>query len=71
MRCCAVALVVVAIFAFTAIVPAPMLAFFDAQTAIDALFWSPTSAPIASLDDVALPAAPVVDRRAPRAPPIA
>jgi hypothetical protein len=63
--------VCVAICAVTAMTAAPMLAMLDAQTPIDALFWSPASTPIPALEDVALPAAPVVDRRASRAPPIA
>lgn len=63
--------VCIAIFAFTAIAAVPMFALFDAQTAIDALFWSPAAAPIPSPGDAALPAAPVVDRRSPRGPPIA
>jgi len=50
---------------------APMLVVLDAQTPIDSLFWSPASAPIPALEDDALPASPVVDRRASRAPPIA
>ena len=63
--------VCIAILAFTAIAAAPMLALLDAQTPIDALFWSPTSTPIPSIEDDALPAAPVVDQRSPRAPPTA
>jgi hypothetical protein len=48
-----------------------MFAVLDAQTPIDSLFCSPASAIIPALEDIALPAAPVVDRRASRAPPIA
>jgi hypothetical protein len=66
-----VVFVCIAVFAVTAMATAPMLAVLDAQTPIDALFWSPASAPIPALEDSALPAAPVVDRRASRAPPIA
>ena len=48
----------------------PMLALFDAQTPIDALFWTPASAVVPCIADVALPAAPVVDIQSPRAPPL-
>lgn len=66
-----VVIVCVAIVAFTAIAAVPMFAVFDAQTPIDALFWTPASAPAPVIDDVALPAAPVVDIRSSRAPPLA
>jgi len=65
-----VAVVCIAVFAFTAIVAVPMFAVIDAQTPIDALFWSPTTSPAPSNEDVAIPAAPVVDHRSPRAPPL-
>lgn len=64
-------IVCIAIFAFTAIAAAPMLALLDAQTPIDALFWTPLSAPAPSADDTALPASPTVDLPSPRAPPLA
>jgi hypothetical protein len=63
--------VCIAVFAFTAIAAVPMLALLDAQTPIDVLFWSPTSAPAPPIEDVVLPASPVVDAQSPRAPPIA
>jgi hypothetical protein len=65
-----VVVVCIAIFAFTAIATVPMLALFDAQTPIDALFWTPASAVVPCIADVALPAAPVVDVQSPRAPPL-
>ena len=67
----AMIVVCVAIFAFAVITVAPMLALLDAQTRIDALFWSPAAAPAPAAEDVALPAAPVVTVRSPRAPPLA
>ena len=66
-----VVVVCIAIFAFTAITAVPMYALLDAQSPIDALFWSPTPAPAPSIEAVALPIAPVVDIRSPRAPPLA
>jgi hypothetical protein len=66
-----VAIVCIAIFAFTAIAAAPMFALFDAETPIDALFWVPSTAPAPAIDDVVLPASPAVDLRSPRAPPLA
>ena len=65
-----VVIVCVAIFALAAIAAVPMFALLDAHTPIDALFWSPaaTSAPL--VEDAGLPAAPIVDRRSPRAPPL-
>jgi hypothetical protein len=63
--------VCIAVFAFTAIAAVPILALLDAQTPMDALFWTPAPAPAPSLDDVALPTSPVVDVQSPRAPPIA
>jgi hypothetical protein len=65
-----VVIVCIAIFALTVVVAAPMGAVIDAQTPIDALFWSPTPAPAPSIEAVALPTAPVVDIRSPRAPPL-
>jgi hypothetical protein len=65
-----VVIVCVAILAFSAVTAAPMFAVFDAQTPIDALFWSPAVSPAPSNEDVAIPAAPVVDHQSPRAPPI-
>jgi hypothetical protein len=70
-RLTVVVIVCIAIFAFAAVSAAPMFAVIDAQTPIDALFWSPTTTPAPSIDDVAIPAAPVVDQKSPRAPPIA
>jgi hypothetical protein len=66
----AVVFVCIAVFAFTAIAAVPMLALFDAQTPIDALFWVPTSAPAPSIEDVVIPASPVVAVQSPRAPPL-
>jgi len=70
-RVTVVVIVCIAIFAFAAVSAAPMFAVIDAQTPIDALFWSPTPAPAPSIEAVALPTAPVVDIRSPRAPPLA
>ena len=70
-RATVVVIVCVAVFAFTAIVATPMFALFDAQTAIDALFWTPASAPAPCIEGVALPTAPAVDLQSPRAPPLA
>jgi hypothetical protein len=64
-------IVLVAIFAFTAIAAAPILALIDAQTPIDALFCTPAAAQVPSPTDAALPAAPVIGIRSPRAPPLA
>ena len=61
----------IVVFAFTAIAAVPMLALLDAQTPIDALFWTPAPAVVPCIEDVALPAAPVVDVQSPRAPPLA
>ncbi len=70
-RSTVVVIVCIAIFAFTAITAAPMFAVIDAQTPIDALFWSPSTSPAPSNEDVAIPAAPIVDHQSPRAPPLA
>jgi hypothetical protein len=67
----AVVFVCIAVFAFTAIVAVPMFALLDAQTPIDALFSEPTLGPAPSIEDVALPSAPVLDVRSPRGPPLA
>jgi hypothetical protein len=69
-RSAVVVIVCIAIVAFSAVTAAPMFVVIDAQTPIDALFWSPT-APAPSNEDVAILAAPVVDHQSPRAPPIA
>jgi hypothetical protein len=67
-----VAIVCIAIFAFTVIATASALAMLDAQTPIDALFSSPAPAPAAPVEDVAIPASPAVDDvQSPRAPPFA
>lgn len=66
-----VTIVCIAIFAFTTIAAVPMFALFDAQTPIEALFWSPAPAAAPCVADVALPAVPVVDLRSPHAPPLA
>jgi len=70
-RVAVVAIVCIAIFAVTAIAAVPMFAVLDAQSPIDALFWTPTPAPAPSIEAVALPTAPVVDLQSPRAPPLA
>jgi hypothetical protein len=62
--------VCVAVLAVAVVATAPMLALIDAQTAIDALFWTPASAPVPT-EDVAVPDPPVADRQSPRAPPLA
>jgi hypothetical protein len=66
-----VVIVCIAVFAFTAIVAPAMFALLDAQTAIDALFWTPNAAPAPCIEGVALPTAPAVDVQSPRAPPLA
>jgi hypothetical protein len=66
-----VVVVCIAVFAFTAIAAVPMLALLDAQTPIDALFWSPTPAAAPPVEDVVLPVSPLVDVQSPRPPPIA
>lgn len=66
-----VIIVCIAIIAFAAIAAVPMFAEIDAQTPIDALFWSPTTAPAPSDEDVTILAPPVVNQQSPRAPPIA
>ena len=65
----AIAIVCIAIFAFTAIVATPMFALLDAQTPLDVLFWDPAAAPAPSVDDPILPASPALELRSPRAPP--
>jgi hypothetical protein len=70
-RVTVVAIVCIAIFAFTAIAAVSMFAFFDAQTPIDALFSVPASAADLPVEDVALPTAPAVDVRPTRGPPLA
>ncbi len=66
-----VALVCIAVFAFTAIAAVPALALLDAHTPVQALFG------MVRLDDPLMPpdvmvpaAAPVVNVRAPRPPPL-
>ena len=65
-----VALVCIAVFAFTAITALPGLALFDAQTLVDNLFndLQPV-APLPTLDP-ALPDAPALDVRSTRGPPL-
>jgi len=70
-RVTVIAIVCIAIVAFTAIAAVPMFVVIDAQTPIDVLFWAPTPAPAPSIEAVALPTAPVVDVQSPRAPPLA
>jgi hypothetical protein len=70
-RSTVVVILCVAIVAFTTIAAVPMFAVIDAQTPIDALFWSPSTSPAPSNEDVAILAAPVIDQQSPRAPPIA
>jgi hypothetical protein len=69
-RASVVVIVCIAIFAFSVVTAAPMFAVIDAQTPIDALFWSPTTSPAPSVEAAALPTAPVVDVQSPRAPPL-
>lgn len=64
------ALVCIAIFAFTAIAGMPMFAQLDALTPVDALFACLVVAPAPLAPDVALPAPPVRDLSSPRAPPV-
>jgi hypothetical protein len=64
-----VVIVCIAVFAFTAIVATPMFALLDAQTAIDALFWTPAAAPAPRIEGDLLPTFPAVDVQSPRAPP--
>ena len=65
----AVAVVCIAIVAFAAVAAVPMFAALDAQTPIDALFWIPTATNAPFVEDCALPTAPVIHVRSPRAPP--
>ena len=66
-----VVIVCIAVFAFTTIVATPMFALLDAQTSIDALFWTPAAAPAPRIEAVPLPTSPAVDIQSPRAPPLA
>ena len=66
-----VAVVCIAVFAFTAITAMPAMALVDAQTPVETLFnvvrmCAPVSAP-----DLALPTAPAVDVQSARPPPLA
>ena len=64
------ALVCIAIFAFTAIAGAPMFALIDALTPVDALFACLIVDPAPVALDVALPAPPLRELSSPRAPPV-
>ena len=64
-----VAIVCIAVFAFTATAAVPMFALLDAHTPIDALFSTPFIAPAPIVEDAAIPHAPVVDVKSPRPPP--
>lgn len=66
-----VAIVCIALFAFTVVAAAPTLALLDAETPVADLFGILVPAPPPAVEDLALPAAPVVDVRAPRPPPLA
>ena len=68
-----VALVCIAVFAFTAIAAMPALVLFDAQTLVDNLFndLQPVALlPILSTLDFTLPDAPALDVRSTRGPPL-
>ena len=65
-----VALVCIAVFAFTAITAAPVLALLDAHTPVQALFGMVRlNEPRAPSDVPPLPIAPAADVQAPRPPP--
>ena len=65
-----VAVVCLAVFAFTAIAGMPMFALVDALTPVRALVAYLVLRPAPRADDVALPAPPVRDLSSPRAPPV-
>jgi hypothetical protein len=66
-----VALVAIAVFAFTAITAVPILALVDAETPVAALFNTVrVCVPLPDNADVPLRIAPPVDVRSPRPPPL-
>jgi hypothetical protein len=65
-----VAILCIAVFAFTAITAMPALALFDAQTQVDSLFGDLQSVIVCYTEDVALPDAPALDVLATRGPPL-
>ena len=65
-----VAIVCIAVFAFTAITAMPALALFDAQTQVDPLFSDLQPAIVHYTEDVPLPDAPALDVLATRGPPL-
>jgi hypothetical protein len=64
-----VALVCIAVFAFTAITAAPVLALLDADIPVEPLFGTVSAWVPAPVEEVALPTAPAVAVHAPRPPP--
>ncbi len=64
-----VALVCIAVFAFTAITAVPALALLDAHTPVQALFGIVRLSDPLAPPDVMVPTAPLVDVRSPRPPP--
>ena len=65
-----VAIVCIAVFALAAIGAMPMFAAIDAQTPRVGLFATRPPAAVPSAEDTALPAAPVIDVRSSRGPPL-
>ena len=65
-----VALVCIAVFAFTAITALPVLALFDAQTLVEDLFNDLQPVSLLPTSDVTLPGAPALDVRSTRGPPL-
>ncbi len=66
-----VAIVCLALFAFTVLTAAPMLALLDAETPVADLFATLVTASVPDVEDGVLPAAPSLDVRSPRPPPLA
>ena len=65
-----VALVCIAVFAFTAIAAMPALALFDAQTLVDNLFNDLQPVALLPTLDFTLPDPPALDVRSTRGPPL-
>ena len=65
-----IAIVCIAVFAFTAITAVPIFAALDALIPIEDLFATLPGAPAPAVEDVALPAPPARDVASPRGPPV-
>ena len=65
-----VAIVCIAVFAFTAIAAMPAPALFDAQTQVDNLFGDLQPVSVPCTEDIALPDEPALDVRSTRGPPL-